>query len=215
MANHLGLTEKADQRVAKTLILSQASGEALIRSQHFKPYQQIRIQSFEDRLRNVPGIAPAVVALRSFQSSLMANQESTATSNDLARPFLDYRRSQEALWEELRVCSRAARLMDPGWAAFDRNGFSLCAKQAVLRASRSVALRQRRAECHHGTTVKRECEERCPSYQSAAPVASHWLPNRSPHGLTIVISQCFLEIYSMEHTERMVRTCMRRTRPTI
>lgn len=49
MANHLGLTEKADQKVAKQIILDQASGEALIRSTHFKPYQQIRVLSFEDR----------------------------------------------------------------------------------------------------------------------------------------------------------------------
>lgn len=51
MASHLGLTEKADQKIAKQIILDQASGQALIRSTHFKPYQQIMIQSFEDRKR--------------------------------------------------------------------------------------------------------------------------------------------------------------------
>lgn len=52
MANHLGLTEKAEQKIAKQIILGQASGEALIRSTHFKPYHQIKIQSFEERLRS-------------------------------------------------------------------------------------------------------------------------------------------------------------------
>lgn len=51
MASHLGLTEKAEQKIAKQIILDQASGQALIRSTHFKPYQQIMIQSFEDRRR--------------------------------------------------------------------------------------------------------------------------------------------------------------------
>lgn len=51
MASHLGLTEKAEQKIAKQIILDQTSGQALIRSTHFKPYQQIMIQSFEDRRR--------------------------------------------------------------------------------------------------------------------------------------------------------------------
>ena len=50
MAKHLGLTDKSEQRLAKDHILRQASGEALIRSQHFLPYAQTRIKSFEQRV---------------------------------------------------------------------------------------------------------------------------------------------------------------------
>lgn len=48
MAKHLGLTEKSDQNAAKDQILVQATGEALIRSQHFLPYAQLKVRSFED-----------------------------------------------------------------------------------------------------------------------------------------------------------------------
>lgn len=42
--------DKKDQATVKNLIVSQESGIALIRSTHFMPYSQIRIQSFEDRI---------------------------------------------------------------------------------------------------------------------------------------------------------------------
>lgn len=49
MSQHLGITDKAQQKIAKDLILSQENGRALIRSQHFLPYAQVQIKSFEDR----------------------------------------------------------------------------------------------------------------------------------------------------------------------
>lgn len=51
MSKHLGLTDSASKNAAKELILNQPNGQALIRSQHFRPYEQIRILSFEDRAR--------------------------------------------------------------------------------------------------------------------------------------------------------------------
>jgi hypothetical protein len=51
MARHLGLTEKNDQKRAKEIILGQANGQALIRSQHFMPYRQVEIRSFTQRLK--------------------------------------------------------------------------------------------------------------------------------------------------------------------
>eukprot|EP00913_Durusdinium_trenchii_P028516 g26744.t1 len=57
MAKHLGLTDKKQQTGAKDLILSQSSGQALVRSQHFLPYAQIQILSFEDRVE-VAGPTP-------------------------------------------------------------------------------------------------------------------------------------------------------------
>lgn len=50
MAKHLGLTDKKQQTGAKELILSQSSGQALVRSQHFLPYAQVQVRSFEDRI---------------------------------------------------------------------------------------------------------------------------------------------------------------------
>ena len=50
MARHLGLTEKLEQKSAKDLILNQSNGQALIRSQHFLPYVQVQICSFEERI---------------------------------------------------------------------------------------------------------------------------------------------------------------------
>lgn len=52
MVKHLGLTDRNQQKYAKEQILSQASGEALIRSQHFLPYAQVNIMPFENRLRS-------------------------------------------------------------------------------------------------------------------------------------------------------------------
>ncbi|WP_417385610.1 protein kinase domain-containing protein [Gimesia sp.] len=52
MAKHLGLTDKKHQTSAKELILSQSSGQALVRSQHFLPYAQVHIRSFEDRIED-------------------------------------------------------------------------------------------------------------------------------------------------------------------
>lgn len=52
MAKHLGLTDKKQQTGAKELILSQSSGQALVRSQHFLPYAQVQIRSFEDRIED-------------------------------------------------------------------------------------------------------------------------------------------------------------------
>lgn len=49
MSQQLGITDKAQQKIAKDLILSQENGRALIRSQHFLPYAQVQIKSFEDR----------------------------------------------------------------------------------------------------------------------------------------------------------------------
>ena len=51
MSQHLGITDKNQQKMAKELILSQENGRALIRSQHFLPYAQVQIQSFEDRTK--------------------------------------------------------------------------------------------------------------------------------------------------------------------
>ncbi len=51
MSQHLGITDKAQQKIAKDMILSQENGCALIRSQHFLPYSQIQIKSFEDRTK--------------------------------------------------------------------------------------------------------------------------------------------------------------------
>lgn len=50
MSLHLGITDKTQQKIAKDLILSQENGRALIRSQHFLPYAQVQMQSFEDRI---------------------------------------------------------------------------------------------------------------------------------------------------------------------
>lgn len=57
MAKHLGLTDKKQQTGAKELILSQSSGQALVRSQHFLPYNQVQVRSFEDRIEEA-GPAP-------------------------------------------------------------------------------------------------------------------------------------------------------------
>ena len=50
MAKHMGLTEKVDQKQAKDMILNQGSGQALVRSQHFLPYKQVQIASFDERI---------------------------------------------------------------------------------------------------------------------------------------------------------------------
>jgi hypothetical protein len=51
MSKYMGLTERAEQLRAKEMLLYQANGQALIRSQHFLPYAQVQILSFEDRLK--------------------------------------------------------------------------------------------------------------------------------------------------------------------
>ncbi|MGD9685484.1 MAG: ATP-binding protein [Desulfobacter sp.] len=51
MSQHLGITDKNQQKMAKELILSQENGRALIRSQHFLPYAQVQVRSFEDRTK--------------------------------------------------------------------------------------------------------------------------------------------------------------------
>lgn len=50
MAKHLGLVDKTQQKAAKEMILNHPNGRALIRSQHFLPYHEIQILSFEHRL---------------------------------------------------------------------------------------------------------------------------------------------------------------------
>ena len=50
LARNLGLVDKNAQKMAKEMILNQANGRALVRSQHFLPYAEIQIKSFEDRL---------------------------------------------------------------------------------------------------------------------------------------------------------------------
>ncbi|MDB5776785.1 MAG: ATP-binding protein [Herbaspirillum sp.] len=52
MARNLGLVDKSAQKAAKELILNQANGRALVRSQHFLPYAEIQIESFEERIKN-------------------------------------------------------------------------------------------------------------------------------------------------------------------
>lgn len=54
MSQHLGITDKTQQKMAKELMLNQENGRALIRSQHFLPYTQVQIKSFEDRTKNQP-----------------------------------------------------------------------------------------------------------------------------------------------------------------
>ena len=50
MSKYMGLTDKTERTQAKEMLLYQANGQALIRSQHFLPYAQVKILSFEDRL---------------------------------------------------------------------------------------------------------------------------------------------------------------------
>jgi hypothetical protein len=51
MSKYMGLTDKIEQTQAKEMLLYQANGQALVRSQHFLPYAQVQILSFEDRLQ--------------------------------------------------------------------------------------------------------------------------------------------------------------------
>lgn len=51
MSKNLGTTDRDRRRAAKELIVNQASGQALVRSQHFLPYAHVQIRSFEDRAR--------------------------------------------------------------------------------------------------------------------------------------------------------------------
>ncbi len=51
MSRYMGLTDKTERTQAKGLLLNQANGHALIRSQHFLPYAQVKILSFEDKIR--------------------------------------------------------------------------------------------------------------------------------------------------------------------
>ena len=51
MSQHLGITDKTQQKMAKEFILTQENGRALIRSQHFLPYVQVQIKSFENRVK--------------------------------------------------------------------------------------------------------------------------------------------------------------------
>ena len=53
MSKYMGLTDKTDQMRAKEMLLYQANGQALVRSQHFLPYAQVQILSFEDRLSQI------------------------------------------------------------------------------------------------------------------------------------------------------------------
>lgn len=55
MARNLGLVDKNAQKAAKELILNQANGRALVRSQHFLPYAEVQIKSFEDRIKEALG----------------------------------------------------------------------------------------------------------------------------------------------------------------
>jgi hypothetical protein len=52
MSKYMGLTDKTERTQAKEILLYQANGQALIRSQHFLPYAQVKILSFEDRLQH-------------------------------------------------------------------------------------------------------------------------------------------------------------------
>ncbi len=52
MAKNLGIVDKNAQKAAKELILGQENGRALVRSQHFLPYAEIQIKSFEDRVKD-------------------------------------------------------------------------------------------------------------------------------------------------------------------
>jgi hypothetical protein len=55
MSKYMGLTDKTERTQAKELLLHQANGQALIRSQHFLPYIQVQLQSFEERLHKNEG----------------------------------------------------------------------------------------------------------------------------------------------------------------
>jgi len=50
MSRNLGMTDRDQRRAAKELILNQANGQALVRSQHFLPYAHVQLRSFEDRM---------------------------------------------------------------------------------------------------------------------------------------------------------------------
>lgn len=52
MARNLGIVDKNAQKAAKEMILGQENGRALVRSQHFLPYAEIQIKSFEDRVKD-------------------------------------------------------------------------------------------------------------------------------------------------------------------
>jgi DNA phosphorothioation-dependent restriction protein DptH len=52
MARNLGIVDKNAQKAAKELILGQENGRALVRSQHFLPYAEIQIKSFESRVKD-------------------------------------------------------------------------------------------------------------------------------------------------------------------
>lgn len=87
MAKHLGLTDKKQQTGAKELILSQSSGQALVRSQHFLPYAQVQIRSFEDRVEEA-GPAPA----RPKRKAIASQPTRSATEGDsAAKTFYGYR----------------------------------------------------------------------------------------------------------------------------
>ena len=77
MAKNLGLTDKKHQTAAKQLILSQSSGQALIRSQHYLPYAQVQIRSFEERIKEA-GSPPVRQSPRRITSQPVVRPESSA-----------------------------------------------------------------------------------------------------------------------------------------
>jgi tRNA A-37 threonylcarbamoyl transferase component Bud32 len=88
MARHLGLIDKKQQTAAKEMILSQSSGQALIRSQHFLPYSQIQIRSFEERVEE------AGPAARKPKKSENPNASEDEDVKPMAELFHGYRLTQ-------------------------------------------------------------------------------------------------------------------------
>lgn len=85
MVRQLGLIDKKQQTTAKELILSQGCGQALIRSQHFQPYSQIQIRSFEDRVEE------AGSAARKRQRNNPPSQSDSETQKQNGELFHGYR----------------------------------------------------------------------------------------------------------------------------
>jgi DNA phosphorothioation-dependent restriction protein DptH len=134
MARHLGLIDKKQQTAAKELILSQSCGQALIRSQHFQPYSQIQIRSFEERIEEA---APAVRVSRGHDPSLQRQPDfqrpkaelfhgyrlaTPLFSGGMAEAYVAYRESdgERVFVKRVRVQSRDKAALEREARIYDR-----------------------------------------------------------------------------------------------
>ena len=140
IAKFLESSERSKQTVVRELILNQSCGQGVIRSQHFLPYIQVQIKSFEERVEELDVIDLSVEET--------GNSKPTTGSKGTTSLFQGYRLIQNLPIAGMSEAYKA-EVIETNETVFLKRVRTQSANKAALQREASIYEKLLRIESKH------------------------------------------------------------------